>query len=255
MGALVEVRNIGKHYTVGRQKQWAVRDVTFEIGSEECLGLVGGSGCGKSTLAGIITSLVGADTGEILMAGEAVSAFSGNKSPNKPSVVQMVFQSPVESFNPRLTLGESITEGLINKGISKSKSRQTAVEFLQLCGLPKSIAHRYPHQVSGGECQRASIARAAAMLPKLLICDEATSALDVTIQAQVMELIAKLRRETKMSILLISHDIALIWELCDRMLVMNQGKIIEAGLPSEIVSNPKQDYTRELIEAAFLTSI
>ncbi|WP_284152528.1 ABC transporter ATP-binding protein [Desulfofustis limnaeus] len=240
MEALLTARGISKHYHVGRERVQAVHDVSLRIGRGECVGLVGESGCGKSTIAGIITSLIPADTGRVLLEGRDISAGCGKKQ-NACTAIQMVFQSPADSFNPRLTLGDSIREGLINKGIGKKESRKRTIECLGLCGLAKAFVDRYPHQVSGGECQRASIARAIAVQPKLLICDEATSALDVTTQAQVIDLIAKLRRELRMSCLLISHDIALIWEICDRVMIMREGEIIEDGIPSEIISHPRQE--------------
>ncbi|MCB2215543.1 ABC transporter ATP-binding protein [Desulfofustis glycolicus] len=253
MGALLTATGICKHYRVGRERVHAVHDVSLRIDRGECVGLVGESGCGKSTVAGIVTSLIQADAGRVLLEGRDISAGSGRRR-NVCTAIQMVFQSPADSFNPRLTLGDSIIEGLINQGIAKQEARNLTLEYLGLCGLPKTFADRYPHQVSGGECQRASIARAIAVQPKLLICDEATSALDVTIQAQIIDLIAKLRRELSMSCLLISHDIALIWEICDRVMIMCEGEIIEDGIPSDIISHPKQEYTRSLIEAAFLSS-
>ena len=161
----------------------------------------------------------------------------------------MVFQTPTESFNPRRTLGDGITESLLNHGEKKKKALEEAGHLLELCGLEREFAKRYPYEVSGGQCQRAAIARAIAISPKLLILDEATSALDVTIQKEILELLEKLKTERNMTYLFICHDIALVQEFCDRVLVMYHGKIVEEGKPDEVIRNPKMDYTRRLIES------
>ena len=163
--------------------------------------------------------------------------------------MQMVFQTPTESFNPRLKLGDGIAESLINHGMKKKEAMEQAGHLLELCGLEKEFAERYPYEVSGGQCQRAAIARAIAISPKLLILDEATSALDVTIQKEILELLEKLKTERNMTYLFICHDIALVQDFCDRVLVMYHGKIVEEGKPDEVIRNPKMDYTRRLIES------
>jgi ABC-type oligopeptide transport system ATPase subunit len=251
MDSILEAKNINKIYVSGKKKVHAVQDVSFKIYKGECLGLVGESGCGKSTIARMITRLETIDTGIIYLNGRDITNAAGKELREIYKTVQMVFQSPVESFNPRLKLGESIMEGLVNQGLSRRESKKKAEEYLEICGLPKEFASRYPHQVSGGECQRASIARAIAVKPKLLICDEATSALDVTVQAQIIKLIGDLKTEMNIACLLISHDIALVQEICDRILVMYQGRVIEEGTPAEIIKNPQHLYTKKLIDAVF----
>ena len=163
----------------------------------------------------------------------------------------MVFQMPMESFDPRCTLGDGIGESLRNMGISRTETRRKVEELLERCGLEKEYADRYPHQVSGGQCQRAAIARALAIAPRLLICDEITSALDVTVQKEILELLNTLRtRQGRgLSILFISHDISLVQQFCDRVLVMYRGEIVEEGTPDEVIRNPQNDYTKRLIDS------
>ena len=161
----------------------------------------------------------------------------------------MVFQMPMESFDPRCTLGDGIGESLRNMGISRDETRKRVENLLEKCGMEKEYADRYPHQVSGGQCQRAAIARARAVNPEILICDEATSALDVTVQKQILELLKELKEKEELSFLFICHDLALVQEFCDRVLVLYQGKVVECGTPDEIINHPKMDYTKKLVES------
>ena len=166
--------------------------------------------------------------------------------------IQMVFQMPQDSFDPRRSLGDGIMESVRNHGMTKKEAQKRMIELLQMVELAPEYAKRYPHQVSGGQCQRAAIARALAIAPKLIVCDEATSALDVTVQAQIVTLLKKLKQEMGLSLLFISHDLGVVQNLCDRVLVMYQGKIVEEGTPDCIIQNPKDDYTKKLIESVFL---
>lgn len=163
--------------------------------------------------------------------------------------VQMVFQTPEDSFDPRRSLGDGIMEGMRNYGMKRKEAGKRMKELLSMVGLEEKYAARYPHEVSGGQCQRAAIARALAVNPRLLICDEATSALDVTVQSQIITLLQKLRKEMGLSVLLICHDLALVQNFCDYVLVMYQGKIVEEGTPDEVIMRPKQDYTKLLIDS------
>jgi peptide/nickel transport system ATP-binding protein len=165
--------------------------------------------------------------------------------------MQMVFQTPTDSFDPRCTLGDGIGESLRNNGMSRKETRDEVTRLLEVCGLSADFASRYPHQVSGGQCQRAAIARALAIKPRLLICDEATSSLDVTIQKEIIALLNKLRWEkgSDLSILFICHDIALVQQFCNRVLVLYKGKIVEQGEPDEVIRNPQDPYTRHLIDS------
>ena len=159
--------------------------------------------------------------------------------------MQMVFQTPAESFDPRRTLGDGVGESL--RGLSRREARQEAVRLMERCGLPGELARRYPHEVSGGQCQRAAIARALAMGPKVLICDEATSALDVTVQKEILDLLRGL--EGDLAILFICHDISLVQQFCHRVLVMHRGEIVEQGTPDEVICRPQHAYTRHLIDS------
>ena len=252
MKKVLEVNNLTKVFR-GKDKQdyTAVSHIDFCLYEGECLGIIGESGSGKSTTVNMITRLIEPNDGNITLEGEDITYIKGKHLRNIYKKMQMVFQSPIESFDPRCTLGDGITESLRNNGFSKKEAIKTAIKVLKQCGLDESFMDRYPHEVSGGQCQRAAIARALAVGPSVLICDEATSALDVTIQKEIIELLNTLRENhgAKLSILFICHDLALVQNICDRVLVMHDGVIVEQGNPDEIVKNPKDDYTKKLIES------
>ena len=194
----------------------------------------------------MIVRLLDTTGGRIFLDGEEITAAEVQKIFRS---VQMIFQSPQESFDPRRTLGDGIGESLLNVGNSRDKVREEVSRLLKAVGLPPEFADRYPHEVSGGQCQRAAIARAVAIEPKLLICDEATSALDVTVQAEIVALLSGLIREQGMACLFICHDIALAQDFCDRLLVMYRGRIVEQGPPDEVIQSPKREYTKKLIDS------
>ena len=229
----------------------AVDHVSFTLRKGECLGIIGESGSGKSTVAGMITRLLDPSEGTVILDGEDITKARGRALRKAYRKMQMVFQTPAESFDPRRTLGDGIGESLVNSGLSREEVKIEVAQLLSQCGLTPDFAGRYPHEVSGGQCQRAAIARALAIRPMLLICDEATSALDVTIQEEILELLNELRRERGdgLSILFICHDIALVQKFCDRVLVMYKGKIVEQGTPDEVIRHPKEEYTRRLIDS------
>ena len=244
---ILQAQSLKKIFSRDGQSDFlAVDGVSFDISAGECVGLIGESGSGKSTVANMIARLLDPTEGRILLDGKDVTNAEAREIFR---TVQMIFQSPQESFDPRRTLGDGIMESLRNNGASKADALKRAEALLELCGLPKEFVGRYPHEVSGGQCQRAAIARALAIEPKLLICDEATSALDVTIQAEIIELLTELRQKLDMSILFICHDIALVQQFCDRLVVMYRGQIVEQGVPSEIIAAPKNGYTRNLINS------
>ncbi len=229
----------------------AVDHISFEIMPGECLGFIGESGSGKSTAANMISRLLEATEGEIILDGENITRVKGKDLRRIYRKVQMVFQTPAESFDPRRTLGDGIGESLRNNGFSKAEAEKKTAEMLVQCGLTPDFAGRYPHEVSGGQCQRAAIARALAIEPELLICDEATSSLDVTIQKEIIDLLNELRRKrgNRFAILFICHDIALVQQFCDRALVMYKGRIMEEGKPDDLIRNPQSGYTRKLIDS------
>jgi peptide/nickel transport system ATP-binding protein len=199
----------------------------------------------------MITRLVDATEGSIVLDGDEIAKKSGRELRSAYQKMQMVFQTPTDSFDPRCTLGDGIGESLRNKGMSRAETKQEVARLLTECGLTPEFAKRYPHQVSGGQCQRAAIARALAVKPKLLICDEATSSLDVTIQKEIIALLNELRSHhgNELSILFICHDIALVQQFCNRVLVLYKGKIVEQGVPDEIIHNPQDEYTKRLIDS------
>ncbi len=180
-----------------------------------------------------------------------VTKAKGKELRNLYQNLQMVFQNPSDFFNPRIKLGSSIGEVLINFGKPRSEIKRTVAQLLEQVGLKSEFASRYPHEVSGGQCQRAAIARAIAIQPDLLICDEATSALDVSVQAQIVDLILKLRHEMNMSYLFISHDLALVQSICDRILVMHRGRIVEEGNTQDVIEHAAHPYTKLLLSSVF----
>lgn len=252
MEPIVSVKHLTKVFTrKGQPDCIAVNHISFDLMPGECLGIIGESGSGKTTVVNLITRLLDVTEGSILLDGEEITNISGKALRKIYAKMQMVFQSPTESFDPRRKLGDSIGESLRNSGWSRTDTEAEVGRLLKECGLPAEYADRYPHQVSGGECQRAAIARALAVRPKLLICDEVTSALDVTIQKEILELLNGLRWEKglDLSILFICHDIALVQQFCDRVLVIYQGDIVEEGKPDAVIRNPQNEYTKRLINS------
>ena len=252
MEAILKVENLTKVFTRKGQPDFtAVDHISFELFPGECLGLIGESGSGKTTVVNMITRLLDSTEGSILLDGEDITRLSGKELRKAYREMQMVFQTPTDSFDPRCTLGDGIGESLRNLGMSRAETKQEVAQLLTECGLTPEFASRYPHQVSGGQCQRAAIARALAVKPKLLICDEATSSLDVTIQEEIVALLNDLRwkKGTDLSIMFICHDSALVQQFCSRVLVLYKGKVVEHGIPDEIIRNPKDPYTRRLIDS------
>ena len=252
MEPVLKVENLTKVFTRKGQPDFtAVDHISFELFPGECLGLIGESGSGKTTVVNMITRLVDATEGSIVLDGDEIAKKSGRELRSAYQKMQMVFQTPTDSFDPRCTLGDGIGESLRNKGMSRAETKQEVARLLTECGLTPEFAKRYPHQVSGGQCQRAAIARALAVKPKLLICDEATSSLDVTIQKEIIALLNELRSQhgSELSILFICHDIALVQQFCNRVLVLYKGKIVEQGVPDEIIHNPQDEYTKRLIDS------
>lgn len=246
---ILKAEHLKKMFTSGKKTFTAVDDVSFELKRGQCLGIVGESGSGKSTIVRMITRLADVTDGKVMLQGRDITNVKGKELRKVYQEIQMVFQMPMESFDPRRTLGDGIGESLRNIGMSRSETKKKVAELLVRCGLTPEFADRYPHQVSGGQCQRAAIARALAVSPSILICDEATSALDVTVQKQVLELLLELKEKEGLSFLLICHDLALVQAFCDEVIVLYQGKVVEQGIPDKIINHPKEDYTKILIES------
>ena len=247
---MLEVKNLKKSF--GEKK--VLDDISFSLKEGECLGIVGQSGCGKSTLMRLLSRFIDVDDGQILFCGDDITSAKGKKLKKVYKNMQMIFQMPENSFNPRKKFGWSIAEPLKNNGWRKDSIKDRISELLLKVGLSPDYAERYPHEVSGGECQRIAIARAISINPKLLICDEATSALDVTVQGQITQLIRRLCKTENIACLFITHDLSILPKISDRVIVMYGGKIVEEGPVNDIINAPKSIYTRKLMSADFFNN-
>jgi peptide/nickel transport system ATP-binding protein len=228
----------------------AARDVDLAVRRGETLGLVGESGSGKSTVARCIVRLVAPTSGQILIDDDDIARLPPRRLRAHRRRVQIVFQDPYRSLNPRRTVGQSIVEGPMNFGLARTEAWDRARELMALVGLDPKALDRYPHQFSGGQRQRVCIARALAMEPELLIADEAVSALDVSVQAQVLELLDQVRLRFELAMLFITHDLRVAAQVCDRIAVMYQGEVVEQGPAVDVFSRPSHTYTRALFDAA-----
>jgi peptide/nickel transport system ATP-binding protein len=233
-----------------RQRVQAACGVNLSLHQGRTLGIVGESGSGKSTVARCIVRLVDPSAGDVFVADTNIARLPESSLRAGRDRVQFVFQDPYRSLNPRLRVGESIVEGPLNFGMSRAEAELKAVELLQRVGLPADSMSRYPHEFSGGQRQRIAIARALALNPVLLVADEAVSALDVSVQDQVLSLLQQIQQDLKIAILFITHDLRVAAQLCDDLLVMKSGQVVETGPASEVLARPQHAYTRELIEAA-----
>lgn len=251
MKPILEAVALTKTFPTGHSGRFtALNQVSFQLLPGQTLGIVGESGSGKSTLARAVARLVDVTSGQIFLEGRDITNARGAALRPVYRQIQMVFQSPAASFDPRRTIGYSIGESLRNVGVSREETRRRVLQLLETCGLSEAMARRYPHEVSGGQCQRAAIARALAISPRILLCDEATSSLDVTVQQQIMQLLRELRASNGLSIILICHNLALVQSFCDQVLVMHGGEVVERGHPDDLIRAPRSAYTRQLVEAA-----
>jgi peptide/nickel transport system ATP-binding protein len=231
----------------------AVDNLSLTLQRGETLGLVGESGSGKTTFGQALIKLVAAQSGEITFDGDRIEKFDRQQLRPYRSRMQIVFQDPFSSLNPRMSVRQLIEEGLIvnNIGSSDADRLERVRKALIDAGLPGHILSRFPHEFSGGQRQRLAIARAIALEPEFILLDEPTSALDLSVQAQIIELLRKLQKERNLSYLFISHDLKVVRALCHRVIVMQHGKIVEQGPVADVLSNPKTEYTQKLLRAAF----
>ena len=228
----------------------AANDVALTVRRGEIAGVVGESGSGKSTVARCVVRLIEPSAGAIFLKDEDIVQVSTAQMRLRRTRVQMIFQDPYRSLNPRRQVGDSLIEGLVNFGVATAEAREKAAQALELVGLGRDVMQRYPHQFSGGQRQRLCIARAVVMEPDLLVADEAVSALDVSVQDQVLKLLEEIRARTGVAILFITHDLRVAAQICDSIVVMQKGRVIESGPAARVLTAPQQAYTRELIEAA-----
>lgn len=252
---LLEARSLGKQYSAGswpmrRRVVDAARDVSLRLHAGETLGIVGESGSGKSTVARCIAQLIEPTQGQVTLQGLESTASNRDRRSAFRRSVQVVFQDPNRSLNPRRTVGQSIVEGPINFGVTQEKAWQRAEELMALVRMRPDALHRYPSEFSGGQRQRLCIARALACEPKVLIADEAVSALDVSVQDQILKLLEDIQKRLSIGILFITHDLRVASQICDRLVVMHQGRIVEQGSARDVLLQPQQDYTRSLLAAA-----
>ena len=228
----------------------AAKAVTFDVARGRTLGIVGESGSGKSTVARCIMRLIQPTSGAIRLRDSDIAQLTRKQLKPHRQHLQVVFQDPFRSLNPRWTVGRSLVEGPVNYGQSPAAARERAAELMEIVGLPRDSLDRYPHQFSGGQRQRIAIARAVAMEPDVLVADEAVSALDVSVQAQVLNLLDELQDKLGITIVFITHDLRVAAQICDDVLVMQRGVVVEQGPATDVLANPQHDYTRSLIEAA-----
>jgi len=255
---ILKIKNLKTHFVTQKtilgkpvEMVHAVDDVSFDVYPGETLGLVGESGCGKTTLGRSILRLVEPSSGEVIFNGTDITKLSKKQLRKVRKHFQIIFQDPYSSLNPRLTIGQAIIEAMNVHGVLKNEyaRKKRVIELLEKVNMKESHFYRYPHEFSGGQRQRICIARALALNPKFIICDESVSALDVSIQAQVLNLLNQLKREFNFTYIFISHDLSVVKFMCDKMIVMNKGKIVEMGDADEVYLNPQSDYTKNLIDA------
>ncbi len=257
---LLQVRDVQTHFDIHQKGAFfwqkpatlkAVNGVSFDLKAGETLGVVGESGCGKSTLARTIIGLVKAKSGSILFDGKELVGLSEKGWKKKRQEIQMIFQDPLASLNPRMTVGDIIAEPLrtYHPELGKEEIGKRVREIMKKVGLLPNVINRYPHEFSGGQCQRIGIARALILRPKLIICDEPVSALDVSIQAQVINLLQEVQEEMGLALIFIAHDLSVVKHISDRVLVMYLGNAVEVGTDAAVYDKPTHPYTQALMSA------
>ncbi len=255
---ILSVENLKVHFPISKKGSWfkkvtlkAVDGVTFDIQKGETLGVVGESGCGKSTLARAILRLLPVTEGNVTLLGKNLLSLDNQKMREARKDIQMIFQDPLASLNPRMTAGEIIAEPLKTffPRMPKIEVKTKITNLMNLVGLIPEHINRYPHEFSGGQCQRIGIARALILNPKIIVCDEPVSALDVSIQAQIVNLLKKLQRELGLTLIFIAHDLSIVKHISDRIMVMYLGRPVEIGNREQIYKNPQHPYTKALLSA------
>ena len=251
---LLEARNVVKHFPIrtpeGKQQVQAVDGVSLKVRTGETLGLVGESGCGKSTFGRCLVRLIDVTSGQVIYDGEDITTMSRKNLRKRRMDFHMVFQDPYASLNPRRRAAATVEEPMRMHGLgSDAEIKQKALDLLRVVGFDESFANRYPHEFSGGQRQRLGIARALALQPRLLIADEPVSALDVSIQAQVLNLLADLQDDNKLTYVFIAHDLAVVHHISDRIGVMYLGELVELGESTALYNNPRHPYTEALLSA------
>ena len=250
---LLEVRNLKKYFDTARGPLQAVDDVSFTIGRGETLGVVGESGCGKSTLGRTILRLQEATSGEILFEGENILGYDAKRLKKLRTEMQVIFQDPYSSLNPRMTVSQAIEAPLVLQGLYRKGDRagieKRVGELMDLVGLAKRFVNSYPHELDGGRRQRIGIARALSLEPKFIVCDEPVSALDVSIQAQVLNLMQDLQAELGLTYMFITHDLSVVKHISDNIVVMYLGQVVERARPEALFERPLHPYTKALLSA------
>lgn len=240
----------------GKNKELqAVKDVSFTLEKNEVLGVIGESGCGKSTLARSILKLQKPSSGTIKFKGQDLSSLNKLQQQQMRKDIQLIFQDPLNALNPRMTVAQIISDPLHNlaavlgEKLNNIQIKEKVNQVMDFIGLQQTHLNRYPHEFSGGQCQRISIARAMVLNPQLLICDEPVSALDVSIQAQIINLLLDLKEQTQMSMIFISHDLNIVRQISDRILVLYNGEVVESGNAENVYQNPQHEYTKKLLDS------
>lgn len=256
--AILKVENLHKRYILKKKSILnkneevlnAVNGVSFEVKKGETLGIVGESGCGKSTLARLSANLIDATSGDVYFKGKCLSDLPDEEKRKARKNIQMIFQNPLASLDPKMRIIQLLTEPLEIHSIGTKEQRiEKAIDMLKRVGLQPEHAYRFPHEFSGGQCQRINIARALMLDPEVLICDEPVSALDVSIQAQVLNLLLELQEKLNLTYIFISHDLSVVRYFCDRIMVMYFGEVVEEGVAEDIYLRPKHNYTKKLLSA------
>jgi len=247
---LIEVRRLKRYFGTPDRPVRAVDDVSFAIRAGETLGLVGESGSGKSTIGRTVLRLIERTDGQVLYRGEDLGALSAGRMRHLRSKLQIIFQDPYASLNPKMRIGAILDEALATHGLAKGRRKERVAELLDLVGLRAEHASRFPHEFSGGQRQRIGIARALAVEPEFIVADEPLSALDVSIQAQVINLLAELRERLSLTMLFISHDLDVVEYLCDRVVVLYLGRVMEVSTTAELFAKPLHPYTQALLAAS-----